>query len=113
MNVNTPSREELTFQKNIFGLIFLLYSVTYIANHATAIFLLKGLPKEILHYSGEVILILCAVGYEVFGMMSKKGGTRKLDLFHRIPILFWIGCGAVFLNAVLLIVSVLTGRCEK
>jgi membrane protease YdiL (CAAX protease family) len=112
-SMSTYSREDLILQKNIYGLIFLLYSVTYIGAHATAIFSLEGMPKEILHYSGEVVLILCAVGYEVFGMMSKKGGTRKSDLFHRIPILFWIGCGAVFLNAVLLIVSVLTGRCEK
>jgi hypothetical protein len=42
--MNTPSRGEQTLQKNIYGLIFLLYSVTYIANHATAIFSLKGLP---------------------------------------------------------------------
>ena len=112
MSTSTP--EELTLQKNIFGLIFLLYSVTYIANHATAIFSLKGVPKEIMHYSGEVVLILCAVGYEAFGMMSRgREGNRWLGFVHRIPILFWIGCSAVFLNAVLLIVSVLTGRCEK
>lgn len=108
------SREELILQKNIYGLIFLLYSVTYIGAHATAIFSLEGLPKEILHYSGEVILIICAVSYEAFGMMSKgREGNRWLGFVYRFPILFWIGCSAVFLNAVLLIFSVLTGRCEK
>jgi hypothetical protein len=75
------SRGEQTLQKNIYGLVFLLYSVTYIANHATAIFSLKGVPKEILHYSGEVVLILCAVGYEAFGMMSKGRATDGSDLF--------------------------------
>ena len=112
--MTSPNREELTFQKNIFGLIFLLYSVTYIANHATSIFSLKGLPKEILHYSGEVILILCAIGYEVFGMISKKGErSAKFGLFYRIPVLFWLGCGGVFLNTILLVASIVTGRCEK
>jgi len=112
--MNSGSLGEQALQKNIYGLIFLLYSVTYIANHATAIFSLKGAPKEILHYSGEVVLILCAVGYEAFGMMSKgREGNRWLGFVYRFPILFWIGCGAVFLNAVLLILAVFTGRCEK
>ena len=112
--MSTYSREELILQKNIYGLIFLLYSVTYIANHAIAIFMLKGLSNEILHYSGEVILILCAVAYGASNLLAKSSdGKRYLGIFQRIPILFWLGCGGVLLNAFLLIVSFITGRCEK
>ena len=93
--MNYTSRGEQILQKNIYGLIFLLYSVTYIANHATAIFSLKGVPKEILHYSGEVVLILCAVGYEAFGMMSKaREGNRWLGFVFLIGNRFlWEGDG--------------------
>lgn len=112
--MSSTSPAEIILQKNIYGLIFLLYSVTYIANHATAIFALKGIPAEFLHYSGEVILILCAVGYEAFSMMAKKGeGSGGPTILHRIPFLYWLGCGGVALNAILLIVSIVTGRCEK
>ena len=112
--MSSYSREEVTLQKNIYGLIFLLYSVTYIGNHATAIFSLKGLPKEILHYSGEVILILCAVGYGASGILSKTAeGVARMGILSRLPILYWIGSCAVALNAILLIVSLVTGRSEK
>mgnify|MGYP000048771025 CR=1 FL=1 len=108
------SHEEMTLQKNIYGLIFLLYSVTYIGSHATVIFSLKGLPKEILHYSGEVVLILCAVGYGTSSLLSKSAdGVRRLGILSRVPILYWIGCSAVALNAALLVISIVTGRCEK
>lgn len=108
------SREELILQKNIYGLIFLLYSVTYIANHAIAIFMLKGLHMEILHYSGELVLILCAVGYGSSSLLSKSAdGVRRLGILSRVPILYWIGCCAVTLNATLLVISIVTGRCEK
>ena len=108
------SREEQILQKNIYGLIFLLYSVTYIGGHATAIFSLQGMPSEILHYSGEVILILCAVGYGTSSLLSKSSdGIVRLGILNRLPILYWTGCAAVSLNAALLIVSLVTGRCEK
>jgi|GEM_PF-1957667 len=113
-SMSTHSREELILQKNIYGLIFLLYSVTYIGGHATAIFSLEGLPKEILHYSGEMILTLCAVGYVGSSLLSKSfDGVGRLGILNRVPILYWIGCVAVALNAALLIVSLITGRCEK
>jgi hypothetical protein len=112
--MSTYSREEMTLQKNIYGLIFLLYSVTYIGNHATAIFSLKGLSNEILHYSGEAVLILCAVGYGASGILSKSAeGVARMGILSRLPILYWIGSCAVALNAILLIVSLVTGRCEK
>ena len=112
--MNISSKSELTIQKNIYGMIFLLYSVTYIASHATAIFALKGVANEILHYSGEVILILCAVGYEAFSRKAKSGdGVRDLWIFARITFLYWLGCEGIALNALLLIVSIATGRCEK
>jgi len=112
--MSTYSREEITLQKNIYGLIFLLYSANYIATHAIAIFMLKGLPKEILHYSGEVVLILCAVGYVSSSLLSKSAdGVRRLGILSRVPILYWIGCCAVTLNATLLVISIVTGRCEK
>jgi hypothetical protein len=112
--MSTYSRQEQTLQKNIYGLIFLLYSVTYIGAHATAIFSLQGLPSEILHYSGEVILILCAVGYGTSSLLSKNSdGVARLGILNRLPILYWTGCAAVALNAALLIVSFVTGRCEK
>jgi len=112
--MSTYSREDLILQKNICGLIFLLYSVTYIGAHATAIFSLKGMPKEILHYSGEVVLILCAVGYGFSSLLSKSSdGVARLGILNRLPILYWMGCVAVALNAALLVVSFVTGRCEK
>jgi membrane protease YdiL (CAAX protease family) len=112
--MSTYSQTEITLQKNIYGLIFLLYSANYIATHATVIFSLKGIPKEILHYSGEFILILCAVGYGASSILSKTAeGVARLGLLSRMPILYWIGCGAVGLNATLLLVSLVSGRCEK
>lgn len=82
------SQEEQILQKNIYGLIFLLYSVTYIGGHATSIFSLRGMPSEILHYSGEVILILCAVGYGTSSLLSKSSdGVALLGILKCLLIL--------------------------
>ena len=72
------------------------------------------MPSEILHYSGEVFLILCAVGYGTSSLLSKSSdGVARLGILNRLPILYWTGCAAVALNAALLILSLVTGRCEK
>jgi hypothetical protein len=108
------SREDLILQKNIYGLIFLLYSVTYIGGHATAIFSFRRMPIEILHYSGEVILLLFAMPMAPPASFPRVPmGSLLWGILKRLPILYWTGCATVALNAALLIVSLVTGRCEK
>jgi hypothetical protein len=76
--------------------------------------MLKGLPMEILHYRGEVVMIICAAGNGVSSLLSKStDGVRRLGILSRVPILYWIGCSAVILNAMYLVFSIVTGRCEK
>jgi hypothetical protein len=113
--MNTYSKEELTFQKNIYGIMFLLYSVTYISNHAIALLSLKGIPKALFHYSGEMILIICTLTYVFSNLLSKDTNHRSsyVGFFYRVPIFFWLGCFGVALNTLLLIISMILGVSEK
>jgi hypothetical protein len=100
-----------TFQKNIVGLTLLLFAAGYIGPHAALLLPVSGLPRVLIHYSGEMVLAAVAVAtalWRAFGAVERH--RHRVAWLERSAVWFYVGLGAVALNVVLLTTALVRGK---